>query len=269
MTAAIDYATPGPFTNLDAVTLTGLGTDPVALCAPVHKLVIQPTDVKGLDLPKERFEANGVRRVDELLRRLWAVNPAPLTQAREPHERVIGTCRHFAVVACALLRHQGIAARARCGFATYFQPGQGLDHWVIEYRDSDRWVRLDVEAMGLTVLARPEDLRPGEFLTGGEAWAAYRRGEIDGTKYGVYGTENFGPSEIRSNAVKDLAAINKVEMLPWDEWGRITEAFEGRTGEDYDLLLDELAEVCAADDPAAVNSLYQHKDLRVPDSMIS
>ncbi|MCA2211786.1 transglutaminase-like domain-containing protein [Wangella sp. NEAU-J3] len=38
------------------------------------------------------------------------------------------TCRHFAVLACALLRHRGIPARARCGFATYFQPGKGLDH---------------------------------------------------------------------------------------------------------------------------------------------
>ena len=54
---------------------------------------------------------------------------------RDADQRVVGTCRHFAVLSCALLRYRGIPARARCGFATYFQKGQGLDHWVTEYWD--------------------------------------------------------------------------------------------------------------------------------------
>ncbi|MGO8887020.1 MAG: transglutaminase domain-containing protein [Streptosporangiaceae bacterium] len=139
---------------------------------------------------------------------------------REPGRRVIGTCRHFAVLSCALLRYRGIAARARCGFATYFQPGQGLDHWITEYRSSDdsRWVRIDSEVVGQQVLVHTEDLRDGEFLTGGEAWAAFRAGRIDAARFGVYGTQNWGPGEIRGNAIRDLAALNKVEMLPWDEW---------------------------------------------------
>lgn len=62
------------------------------------------------------------------------------------------------------------------------------------------------------------DRRSGDFLSGGEAWPAYRRGEIDGSRFGVYGTENWRPAEIRGNAVKDLAAMNKVETLRWDEW---------------------------------------------------
>jgi hypothetical protein len=112
-------------------------------------------------------------------------------------------------------------------------------------------------------------LRPGEFLSGGEAWAAFRRGEIDAARFGVYGTGNWGPAEIRGNAVKDLAALNKVEMLPWDEWGRMTAAYRGETGEDYDELLDEIAAVCAADEPAAVARLYARGDLRVPAEIIN
>ena len=182
---------------------------------------------------------------------------------------MVGTCRHFALLSCALLRYRGIAARVRCGFATYFQSGQGLDHWITEYQNGDgRWVRIDSEILGGTVLDHPGDLRPGEFLSGGEAWAALRRGEIDAARFGVYGTGNWGPAEIRGNAVKDLAALNKVEMLPWDEWGRMTAAYRGETGEDYDELLDEIAAVCAADDPAAVASLYAHDDLRVPAEII-
>lgn len=44
--------------------------------------------------------------------------------------------------------------------------------------------------------------------------------------------------------MKDLVALNKMEMPLWDEWGRMTEAYDGKTGEDYDELLDQLAAVC-------------------------
>lgn len=262
----IDYAAPGPLTDLGDVSaaLEPISGTPVEICSPVHDLVVQPAD----GLPPERLAENQIRPASTLVRKLLALNPAPLTTPREPDERVVGTCRHFAVLSCALLRHRGITARVRCGFATYFQPGRGVDHWITEYRDGDRWVRVDSEILGQPVLPHPHDLRPGEFLSGGEAWQAYRHGEIDAARFGVHGTQNWGAAEIRGNAVKDLAALNKVEMLPWDEWGRMTEAYDGKTGEDYDELLDELAAVCAADDPARVAALYGHDDLRVPDALI-
>ncbi|MET9525897.1 transglutaminase domain-containing protein [Streptomyces coeruleorubidus] len=55
----------------------------------------------------------------------------------------MGTCRHFATLACAILRARGVAARARCGFGTYFVEGRGLDHWITEYWHTAeaRWVR--------------------------------------------------------------------------------------------------------------------------------
>jgi hypothetical protein len=163
-----------------------------------------------------------------------------------------------------------VAARARCGFATYFQPGQGLDHWITEYwhEQDKRWVRIDSEILGRSVLAEPEDLRPGQFLTGGEAWRAFREGDIDAAKFGVYGTGNWGPAEIRGNALRDLAALNKVEMLPWDEWGRMSASYKGQTGSDYDGLLDTVADVCAADDPSALAELYASDELRVPKELI-
>src|SRR5262249_41136906 len=178
-----------------------------------------------------------------------ALDPAPLAAPREPEQRVVGTCRHFALLACSLLRRSGIESRVRCGFATYFQPGQGLDHWITEYRTETTraWLRVDAEILGGQVLAEPDNLQPGEFLSGGEAWLAFRRNEIDASCFGVHGTENFGASEIRGNAVKDLAALNKVEMLPWDEWGQMTAAYQGETGADYDALLHELAPICQAD----------------------
>lgn len=57
-------------------------------------------------------------------------------------------------------------------------------------------------------------------------------------------------------------------MLPWDEWGRMTAAYQGTTGSDYDRLIDEVAAACSADDPLALARLYTHEDLTVPDRLI-
>lgn len=271
MTRLIDYAVAGPLTTIDAVhesALNDLPTEPVDICRRVHDLVIQPTDAKTLGISEQRFAENQLRPVDGIIGALLALDPAPLTAARAPDRRVIGTCRHFAVLSCALLRYRGIAARARCGFATYFQPGQGVDHWITEYRHDGRWVRIDPEILGDSLLAKPEDLAVGEFLTGGEAWAAFRDGRIDAAQFGVYGTENWGPAEIRGNAVKDLAALNKVEMLPWDEWGRMDSSYQGKTGPDYDALIDTISAVCPSDDHGAIADLYAREDLAVPAELL-
>jgi hypothetical protein len=264
----IDYASPGPFTELGAVPWTSEPGDPVAVCWPVHDLVVQPAEAEKLGLAPERFGENQVRPARRLMEILLGLDPAPVDVPRPPERRVVGTCRHFAALACALLRRRGIPARVRCGFATYFQPGQGLDHWIVEYRRDRQWVRLDPEILGRSIVDRPEELRPGQFRTGGEAWVAHRQGWIDASTFGVYGTGNWGPAEIRGNAVKDLAALNKVEMLPWDGWGRMTESYEGKTGAGYDELIDRVAAVCAADDPAAVAALYATEDLAVPAHLI-
>lgn len=273
MAPLIDYRSPGLFTDVrgvDPAALRGVATDPVDLIRPVSRLVIQPHEAEAAGIAAERLAENQIRPAAVLVERLLAVDAAPLSEPRETGKRVVGTCRHFAVLACALLRNAGHAARVRCGFATYFQPGQALDHWVIEYRldDATRWIRLDPETLGGSVLPNADDLSPGDFLTGAEAWAAYRRGEVDGSTFGVYGTENFGPAEIKGNAVRDLAAMNKVETLPWDEWGRMTDAYAGLTGEDYDALLDELAAVCASDDDRAVSELYRNPVFEVPAELL-
>jgi hypothetical protein len=273
MMDGISYALPGPLTALDGVSMAALepvGSEPVEICLPVHGLVLQPSDAEALGLPPDRFAENQIRPAGKLVQVLMALDSAPLRVHREPDKRVIGTCRHFAVLSCALLRYRGIPARVRCGFATYFQPGQGLDHWITEYWDDDggRWVRIDSEILGQQVLSHPEDLRPGEFLTGGEAWSGYRRGEIDASRFGVYGTENWGVGEIRGNAVKDLAAMNKVETLPWDEWGQMEAAYKGETDASYDELLDTLAIACNTDDPAAIAALYTRDEFTVPAELI-
>jgi hypothetical protein len=264
---SIDYAARGIFTDLADVApnrFDGLDGSPRELCAAVPDLFIQPAAAAPLGWPAERFASNQLRAAADLIASLWALAPSPLSSRREPAHRAVGTCRHFTVLSVSLLRRAGVPARARCGFATYFQAGQALDHWVTEYRDGDRWVRMDTEIIGKDVAHEPEDLPAGAFLTGAEAWLAFRRGEVDATTFGVCGTENFGPSEIRGNLVRDLASLVKVETLPWDEWGRMTEAYNGATGLDYDQLLDQVADAVLADDPDAITELAAHPDLVAP-----
>ncbi|MBO0891657.1 MAG: transglutaminase domain-containing protein [Acidothermales bacterium] len=270
----LDYARPGPFTSFDeaqAPPLAGLPDDPVALCAAAQGLVVQPGDATEAGLPDEWQVERNIRPMGELVDLLLARSPRPLTEARPLDERVVGTCRHFAVLACAFLRFRGIPARARCGFATYFQRGLHVDHWVVEYRHPEerRWVRIDPEILGQQTLERPEDLVPGQFLTGGEAWGAYRRGAVDGATFGVWGTEHaWGPGEIRGNAVRDLASLRRVETLPWDEWGRMTASYAGETGADYDELIDAVAAACAADGAEAIARLCAVDDLAVPAALL-
>jgi Transglutaminase-like superfamily len=269
--AGVDYTAAGPLTELNSVSpaalagLSRVSADPMTICQHVHSLVIQPHDAAAAGVHADRLAEKDIRPAAMLVEILMALEPTPLHLPRPAKTRVVGTCRHFAVLSCALLRYRGIAARARCGFATYFKPGLGLDHWIIEYRDDQAggWIRVDTELLGLSVLEHPEHVLAGAFLTGGEAWSEYRAGRVDASAFGVYGTDNFGPAEIRGNAIRDLAALSKVETLPWDEWGRMADSYRGLTGPEYDELIDEVAAVCLDAAPTTVISLYGRDELSV------
>jgi hypothetical protein len=260
-------------TDLSSVApeiLAGIPADPIAIGLIVNALVIQQIDAEPLGIPAERFDERNIRPAAGIVAALLALNRAPLTTAREPKDRVVGTCRDFAVLSTALMRRQGIPARARCGFATYFHQGKGVDHWITEYQaeGDDRWVRIDTEILDKSVLLHPEDVSVGEFLTGGEAWALHRAEFIDSDQFGVWGTDHaWGPAEIRGNAIRDLAALNKIEVLPWDEWGRMADSYAGHTGADYDELMDLVAAACEADDPEFAAAVFEHGELSVPASL--
>jgi hypothetical protein len=273
MTGAIDYSAPGRLTDIGEVSvavLKAVPADPVGICRLVPGLVLHPFEATELGLDGDRFGGQQIRQASAIIGAVLALDPAALDIPREPDRRLVATCRTFVVLSCALLRHRGIAARARCGFGTYFQPGLGLDHWITEYwhEAGQRWVRVDTQHLEHSFVPHPEDLRPGEFLTGGEAWTGYRHGSVDAAAFGVPGTENFGPAEISGNTIRDLAALNKVEMLPWDEWGQMPAAYAGQAGPGYDELVDEVAAACASDSPQHVADVYCRPELRVPAELI-
>ena len=119
------------------------------------------------------------------------------------------------------------------------------------------------------LVPNPEDLRPDEFLSGGEAWVRCREGIADPMQFGVHGVpENFGIGEVRGNVIRDLAALNQVEMLPWDHWGRMMDSYDETAGPEYDELMDRVAAACASNDPSVFRAQYALEDLAVPQSLI-
>lgn len=255
------YASPGPMTELlpeQVTAVRALDLDPEGCCRAAQGLLVDPEDAFGTSLSPTRLAERNTRSAAALLARVTELDPSPLDRPRRPEDRVVGTCRHFAVLATALLRASAIPARARCGFAGYFVADKWVDHWVTEHWSPDwlRWHRVDAEIIDLGLVGDPFDLAPTEFLTGGEAWQEIRAGRLDAAVFGVVGTEHWGPGEIRGNAIRDLAALNKVEVLPWDEWGDMPASYASTNDASFDTEIDELAAACATDDPDLLAEAY-------------
>lgn len=264
VTAAIDYyARPTPMT---AVSSAPSGAVPGLLSVAREVIVHEHmTALYGFDRPAGRNE--------ELMMRPAAaiVDAAGGLDARPSEQRVLGNCRQFSVLTVALLRANDIAARARCGFSSTFEPGRWVDHWIVEWHDGSRWVRSDCQIDDVQRATfghdfDPLDLPDGAFATGGEAWDMCRNG-TDPETFGIL--DMWGLWFVQGNAVADLAALNKVEMLPWDDWGLRSGPEDGGTPGVVRDRMDEVADVCAADDLAAVQDLYRSPDLKVPGAVRS
>ena len=259
-----------------------LPADPASVVRVVSRLVIHPVALarSGQAHPYSAARDAEVRDVRELLRRLVERDPASLQVPRPTERRIVGTCRHYAILATCIFRHHGIPSRVRVGFARYFVPGFHEDHWVCEYRDNGGWRLLDAE-LGEEAIAEayaidfpPTDVPRDRFLTAGEVWRGLRRREIDDATCGV----SFIPAVrgawfVGASILRDLAALNGRELLPWDYWGLAREFRPGTTIPPASAIrLDHVADVLAGSAPewAALRDLYEGADdVRVPPTVLS
>jgi hypothetical protein len=180
------------------------------------------------------------RRVTKTLELALAHDDQPLTVERPKEKKLIIDCRHHAVLLCALLRHQGIPARVRCGFATYLEKSHYQDHWITEYwkADEERWVMEDPDVI-------KHDIPREEFFTGGMAWQKVRSGEMNDLQFG-YAPNMRGEWALRYNLGRDLACLNGFEGLSGDNWGILGKPEPTVTTKDRKLY-DEAAKWIMAD----------------------
>jgi hypothetical protein len=268
------YAHPGLMTDpgAHAALFEGLPTEIPALCQAVQGLLLHVfwAERYGMVLSEERQVEVNIRPVARMLTHIREMDDRPLTAARPLAKRLVGNCRDFSTMLCAMLRHQGVPARARCGFGAYFLPNHYEDHWVCEYWKADeaRWVLVDAQLDefqqgALQIPFDPCDVPRDQFLVGGEAWHLCRAGEADPDSFGIF--DMHGLWFVRGDMVRDLLALNKVEILPWDGWGLIARQDEDLTPDDW-ALLDRIAELTRVDDPpfAEVRAIYEDSRLRMP-----
>lgn len=238
------YATQSTFSDPGqlASRYAGLPADPAQLARMTRGLMVHRGEAELFrhTHPADRLHNDAeARYIDDILRIIVGRNDAPLSRPREVGDRFVGVCRDFALLHCSLLRHHGVPARIRSGFADYFRAdGFHVDHVVTEYWDDRRgtWRLADAQLADPAlhhawhVDFDPMDVPRDRFLVAGEAWQAVREGGADQRTFGLHPPEEgpfWGERFVAGNIRLDLAAVNKVETLLWDVWSED----EGEPGE--------------------------------------
>ncbi|MBI3805214.1 MAG: transglutaminase domain-containing protein [Nitrospirae bacterium] len=272
------YLQPATMTSggRHASLLEALPRDADVLAQIVQGLVIHESVASsfyGVAISDARRSEAHLRPVEGMIDRLLALDDAPLSVARPAERRLVGVCHHFVLFLVAMLRAKGIPARARCGFGAYFNPGTFEEHWVCEYWDDadGRWALADpqfdeVWRTKLKIKHDILDLPRDRFLVAGDAWVQGRTGKADPLKFGIFERARRGLWFIAGDLVRDVAALNNMEMLPWDVWGAIPSP-DAPLDEEALAFFDQLALLTQAPDASfdELRRLYEEEDgVRVP-----
>ncbi|WP_308426603.1 transglutaminase-like domain-containing protein [Streptomyces fuscichromogenes] len=185
-------------------------------------------------IPQDRLHNDAeTRYTDGILEIITERNDAPLAQRREAGDRFVGVCRDFALLHCSFLRHAGIPARLRSGFADHLgSDGFHAGHVVTRYWDTERgWLFADPQLANPAVTdARKADFDPmdvprGRFLAAGNAGQAIRTGEADPKTFGLHSPEEgpmgagAGGNTLMTDAVRELydrASLVVCDGVPLD-----------------------------------------------------
>ena len=222
------YAAQGLMTDPreQADLLAGLPLDLPGLCRVVQGLLIHPDEAfrYGGELSKVQRKDAHIRPAVEMLALIRRLDSHPLQEARPAGERIAGTSRDHAVLLCSFLRQQGRPARVRPGFVTYL--GNDLKHerWICEAWDASasRWQKVDtqideVQRKAYQITVDACDLPDESFYSSARAWLLCRKSKARSGTFGRNRKER-GWNFLRTSLVQELAALNKVEVLPLDRW---------------------------------------------------
>ena len=276
------YAQPAAMTGAGrhAQALAQLPDDVGAIAEIIQGLAIHQymAGAYGFDVPEARKTEAHIRHTDRILDCIVALDDRPLSTARPPEKRVVGVCHHFALLMTAMLRAKGIPARYRCGFGAFFNPPFFEDHVMCEYWNAAqaRWIQVDpqLDAVwrgALKFTFDPLDVPRDQFLQSADAWSLCRGGKADPARFGIFVGDLRGLWFIAASLIRDLAALNKMELLPWDCWGIMP-----HQGQELDAsqlaFFDRVAALAAQPDASHqdLRALYEKDErVRVPKTIFN
>ena len=154
----------------------------------------------------------------------------------------------------------------------FLEQGKYLDHWVTEYWNEEKkcWVLFDSQIdnrqrelfrIGFDTADVPRD----QFVVAGNAWSLCRGGRTDPSAFGIL--DMHGLWFIAGNLVRDFAALNNREMLPWDVWGAMR-----RQDSELDLAFFDQLAIVSREPDAHVNelsALYSDERVSVPGTVFN
>jgi hypothetical protein len=224
------YTEPSALTSpgRHAEAFGALPNDPVALARIVQGLVLHKymAHAYSVEVTPGRDSEAHTRRVESMLEQILALDDRPLPALRTPEKRLFGVCGHFTSMLVAMLRAKGIPARERAGFGAYFNAPYFEEHVLCEYWNADdgRWIFLDTQFDAtwhaeLKIDHDAFDVPRDRFLTAGAAWNLCRSGKGDPNLFGIFQGNRRGLWFIAAELIRDVAALNKMEVLVWDVWG--------------------------------------------------
>lgn len=250
------FLAQGPFTDPHDLSArlarlaARAGREPAGLAEAVRSVMVHVFWREAYGVPGDARRAAREVNLRDLRSKLARLGELEASLGRSPDDlsplppasRLISNCRDHSLLYTALLRTAGIPARARCGFARYFERGRWIDHWVVEWWSGKRWIVTDAQLDALMrerlgISFEPRDLPDGEFRSGGEAWLACRAGD-DPDRYGIFDLKGW--DFVKGNLVRDTCALAGQELLPWDCWGCALEP-KDRMDEARLARLDEVA----------------------------
>lgn len=230
----------------------------------------------GLKLTEEKINETKVRDVNSKLMILKSRGYNCISTKVLLNDKIVSICRDFSVVAASICREYNIPARARAGFADYFEKGKYSDHWVLEYynKNQQRWVLVDAQLdefqkSELGIDFNSLDVPRNRFITADKAWTDCRNNLYNPNLFGIF--EWWGYSYLSCNLILDANSLIKIPMQPWDFWpGYKSKRIEEWTDNDY-LIMDDLAEKCLnVDNDISYfkNYLDENDQIKVPDDFL-
>ena len=194
-----------------------------------------------------------IRYVSKMLEKLMGLSTLPLTMERNLSARMVGSCRDYATLFCAILRYHGVPARTRIAFSSFYFKNYYHDEVILEYWNNKKhkWCLVDPRVTDMHIKRRQLnvdfdlfDVPSDKLILAGLAWQMVRDDPGKANLFcGGNVKMNKGLWYIRDRLVQDLAALNSMEMQLWDVWGLMFDDQQIKNDIEQLSLLDRVADL--------------------------